>query len=150
MIEGMQRSYGKFDSTCTIFMHHLKHYTSTTEMQLAPGGNDRLLPPPIRVSHGSMNLQLQLVRSSGSYATRYPPAARHVCMHVMAIVTNGLTEQHRLPHFFLCLWNNIDVYISHSAEITQYLGLFTTTNTCLNLPSLRSHGDRSEEVQPEP
>lgn len=72
-------------------------------------------------------------------------------MHVMAIVTvtDGLTEQHQLLHFFSFICN-IDVCFSHSAQITQDLDLSTTTNTRLNLPSLRSHGDRSEQVQPEP
>lgn len=43
-----------------------------------------------------MGLQLQLVRSSGSHAARSPPGAGHVCMHVMAIVTDGLIDEHQL------------------------------------------------------
>lgn len=70
-------------------------------------------------------------------------------MHVMAIATDGLTDELQLLNCFLRICN-IDVCFWHFPKSTQDFGLSANTKTSLDIPSLRNHGYRSEEIQPEP
>lgn len=150
------------DPTCTIIMHqhyftasrNLHRYQYIVSDHLCPSHKFTVRQEDITLHSSSSNkiLSFPYFRSLNDWSARPRttclPGAEHLRIYARHSHRHSRNDEMNIMQLHLVCIHPIDV--CSFTKITKNRACFTITNTSLHLPSLRSHGHRSEEIQPEP